>query len=415
MIQIDPDKIAERFMTYARIDTQSDPESKAHPTTEKQKDLSRLLADQLRGFGLTQVETDQFGFVYATIPATTDKRNVPAVTFCAHVDTAPDCSGTNVKPIYHKNYDGSDIILPDDPTQILSPKNYPYLKNHIGKGVVTASGLTLLGADDKAGVAVIMTAVEYMIKNPAIKHGEIKIVFTPDEEVGQGTTKIDMKKLAPFGYTLDGGELGELEDETFHADAAIITIEGIAIHPGFAKGIMVNAIKVASAIIDTLPRNEWCPEATEGRQGFVHPTDIKGALESATLSFIVRDHDLQKLGQHHDRLKKIAEETVKIFSGARMKYEIREQYRNMKLILDQHPQVMAFAAEAIERAGVKVIKALIRGGTDGSKLSYMGMPCPNIFTGMQNFHGRHEWVGSYDMAKSAETIIHLAMVWEEKS
>lgn len=416
MIQISPDSIAERFMRYVRIDTQSDPTSTAHPTTEKQKDLSKLLLKELHGMGITDASTDEFGYVYATIPSNSDKKNIPVICFCAHVDTAPDCSGTNVKPILHRYYDGDDIVLPDDATQVLRMSDSPYLKNHINSGIITASGTTLLGADDKSGVAAIMEAALFFIQNPAVKHGDIKILFTPDEEVGQGTAKVDMKKLgAQYGYTLDGGEAGSLEDETFSADGAEITIHGVIVHPGYAKDKLVNALKVAGAVLDALPKNEWSPETTEKREGFVHPTAVNGIAEKATIQFIVRDFTLTGLKQHHDRLKKIAEETVAKFPGATMEYTAQEQYRNMKEVLDTCPQVADYAEEAIQRAGLTVKKESIRGGTDGSRFSYIGMPCPNIFTGMQNIHSKLEWIGIKDMAKAAETIIHVAMIWEERS
>jgi tripeptide aminopeptidase len=291
-----------------------------------------------------------------------------------------------------------------------------YLKEHINSSIITASGTTLLGSDDKAGVAVIMEAVLYMLQNPGIKHGDIKIVFTPDEEVGQGTAKINMQKVgASFGYTMDGGEAGSFEDETFSADAAIITIHGVITHPGYAKDKLVNALKVAGAVIDALPKNEWSPETTESREGFVHPTAVNGISEKATIQFIVRDFTVDGLRSHHNRLKKITEDVVAKFPGATAEYKEVEQYRNMKEVLVNHPQVSAYAEEAIQRAGLQVKKESIRGGTDGSKLSYMGMPCPNIFTGMQNIHSKLEWVGTKDLAKSAETIVHLAMIWEEKS
>lgn len=416
MIQISPDTIADRFMRYVRIDTQSNPNSTAHPTTEKQKDLSKLLLKELYGMGITDASTDEYGYVYATIPSNSDKKNIPAICFCAHVDTAPDCSGTNVKPIHHRYYDGNDIILPDDATQVLSVNNSPYLKEHIGYGVITASGLTLLGADDKSGVAAIMEAALYFMQNPRIKHGDIKILFTPDEEVGQGTAKVDMQKLgAAFGYTLDGGEAGSLEDETFSADGATITINGVITHPGYAKDKLVNALKVAGAVLDALPKNEWSPETTEKMQGFVHPVAVNGIAEKATIQFIVRDFDDAMLQQHHARLKTIAENVVATFAGVTMQYAAQEQYRNMKNVLNNYPQVAAYAATAIQRAGLTVKKESIRGGTDGSRFSYIGMPCPNIFTGMQNIHSKLEWIGTKDMAKAAETIVHLSMIWEENA
>ena len=416
MIQISPDNMAERFMRYVQIDTQSDPTSTAHPTTEKQKDLSKLLLRELFGMGVTQAETDEYGYVYATIPSNSVKKNIPAICFCSHVDTAPDCSGTNVKPIHHRYYDGKDIVLPDDNSQVLRMTDSPYLGHHLNSGVITASGLTLLGADDKSGVAAIMEAALFFIQNPAVKHGDIKILFTPDEEVGQGTAKVDMQKLgAQFGYTLDGGEAGSLEDETFSADGTIITIHGVITHPGYAKDKLVNALKVAGAVLDALPKNEWSPETTEAKQGFVHPTSVNGISEKATIQFIVRDFTRDGLQRHHERLKKIAADTVALFPGATMEYQAVEQYRNMKEVLDGCPHVVTYAEEAIGRAGLTVKKESIRGGTDGSRFSYIGMPCPNIFTGMQNIHSKLEWIGTKDMAKAAETIVHLAMIWEERS
>jgi len=416
MIQISPDSIADRFMRYVQVDTQSDPTSTAHPSSEKQKDLGKILHRELLGLGITDATTDEFGYVYATIPSNSDKKNIPAICFCAHVDTAPDCSGTNVKPIHYRYYDGNDIVLPDDNTQVLSIANSPYLKEHINHGIITASGVTLLGADDKSGVAAIMEAAVFFMQNPAVKHGDIKILFTPDEEVGQGTAKVDMQKLgAQFGYTLDGGEAGSLEDETFSADAAVITINGVIVHPGYAKDKLVNALKVAGAVLDALPKNEWSPETTEKKQGFVHPTAVNGIAEKATIQFIVRDFTTEGLAAHHSRLKAIAEKVVAQFPGATMEYAQHEQYRNMKEVLDRYPQVAAYAKEAIERAGLTVKIESIRGGTDGSRFSYIGMPCPNLFTGMQNIHSKLEWIGTKDMAKAAETIVHLSMIWEEKS
>ena len=415
-MNINKEELISRFMRYVQIDTQSDPESNTHPTTEKQKDLSRLLQEELVQMGVIDATVDEFGYVYGTIPSNSIKTNIPSICFCSHVDTAPDCSGTNVKPILHQNYDGSEIILPDDNTQVLKIADSPYLKNHIGSDIITASGLTLLGADDKSGVAVIMQAAAYLINNPDIKHGDIKIVFTPDEEVGKGTAKIDMLKVgAQFGYTLDGGEAGSLEDETFSADAAIITINGVIAHPGYAKDTLVNAIKIAGAVLDALPKNEWSPETTEKKQGFVHPVAVNGIAEKSTIQFIVRDFTLEGLQAHHNRLRHIASEVVSKYPGASMEYKEVEQYRNMKEILDKHPQVAAYAEEAIKRAGLTVIKESIRGGTDGSRLSYMGLPSPNIFTGMQNIHSKLEWIGVNDMLKASETIVHLCGIWEEKS
>ena len=415
-ILIDKQSITDRFMRYVQIDTQSDPNSGTFPTTEKQKDLSILLQKELITMGIDDVFVDTHGYVYASIPPTSDKTNIPVICFCAHIDTAPDCSGTDVKPILHNNYSGNDIVLPDDATQILRLSDCPYLQNHIGHDVITASGKTLLGADDKSGVAIIMEAVQYLISNPSIKHGLIKIVFTPDEEVGKGTAKINMEKIgAKFGYTLDGGERGSLEDETFSADGVSIVVNGVIAHPGYAKNTLINAIKIASEIIDSLPKTEWSPETTEGREGFVHPVAINGIAEKSTIQFIVRDFTEDGLNANHQRLENLAKNIVSKYPGATMEYSKHEQYRNMKEVLDKFPHVVKYAAEAIQRVGIPLKKESIRGGTDGSRLSYMGLPCPNIFTGMQNIHSKLEWIGVNDMVKAAETIIHLAQIWEEKA
>jgi tripeptide aminopeptidase len=407
--------VTERFLRYVTIDTQSDPQSNIHPSTEKQKDLSVLLAQELLAIGLTDAHSDEYGYVYATIPANTSKQ-VPVICFCSHVDTAPDCSGTNVKPILHKDFNGEDIVLPDDHTQVISTSKYPYLKTHIGKDIITASGTTLLGADDKSGVAIIMDMANYLITHPEIKHGTIKVLFTPDEEIGAGTAKLDMKKLgADFGYTLDGGEIATFEDETFSADAVTININGVISHPGYAKDIMVNAIKIVGEIAAALPKTEWSPETTEKRQGFVHPVRIEGLAEKASIEFIIRDFETLKLTEYENRLKEIAEKIVASHPKAAMEFIVKEQYRNMKEVLDKHPQVAANAIKAYEKAGLSVIKEPIRGGTDGSRLSFMGLPCPNIFTGMQAIHSKHEWIGVADMEKAVEVLVTLTEVWEHAS
>jgi tripeptide aminopeptidase len=406
---------ADRFMQYVQIDTQSDPTSPSQPSTEKQKDLSRILVQELLAIGISDAELDKHGYVYATIPATTDK-DVPVLCFCSHVDTAPDCSGKGVKPILHKSYDGSDIALPDDASVVITTKEHPYLLQRLGDDIITASGTTLLGADDKAGVAIIMDLAAYLIQHPEIKHGKIRILFTPDEEVGRGVAAVNMEKLgAHFGYTLDGGERGHLEGETFSADSAVVTFQGISAHPGYAKDKMVHAIKVASAFVDMLPKDEWCPEVTEGMQGFVHPVSIEGGLEKATVQFIVRDFDTAMLAVHEQRLRDIAALTIAEFPGSTMTFTVKEQYRNMKEILDGCPQVMDYAEEAMQRAGINVQRMSIRGGTDGSRLSFMGLPCPNIFTGEMGIHSRQEYVSVQDMENAVETLVHLARIWEEKS
>ena len=402
--------VVERFLRYVQIDTQSNPQSNTYPSSEKQKLLSNLLANELLAMGFTDAKADEYGYVYATIPAnTTDK--VPVICFCSHIDTAPDCSGTGVKPILHERYDGSDIVLPDDRTQVIRLVSYPYLKEHIGYPIITASGLTLLGADDKAGVAEIMDMANYLSSHPGIRHGMIKILFTPDEEVGHGTAKLDLQKLGSnFAYTLDGGEMGSLEDETFSADGVTITINGVMAHPGYAKGKMVNALKIMGDILAALPKTQWCPEVTDGREGFVHALRMDGLAEKATIEFIVRDFDTAQLVIHETRLKNIAEEMILKYPGASMQFDVQEQYRNMKEVLDQYPKIIEYAEEAYKKVGISILKKPIRGGTDGSRLSFMGLPCPNLFTGMQAIHSRHEWIGVRDMEKAVEMLVALVQV-----
>ena len=403
--------VADRFMEYVKTDTQSDPQSDTYPSAEKQKDLSRVLVQQLLAMGIADAHLDEFGYVYATIPATVSQQ-VPVICFCAHVDTAPDCTGTDVRPLLHRNYDGSDIVLPDDTTQIISTKDHPYLKQRIGDDIITASGTTLLGADDKAGVAVIMDLANYLQSHPEVPHGVIKILFTPDEEIGRGVDKVDIKKLgADVAYTLDGSERGSLEAENFSADGVTVVFHGVSVHPGYAKDKMVNAIKVAAYFLDLLPKDELSPETTEDRYGFVHPVRIEGALEKATVQFIIRDFFTTKLVAYEAWLKDKMDTALEKFPGARGEFIVKEQYRNMKEVLDNHPKVVQLAAEAIRRAGMEPIDMSIRGGTDGSRLSFMGLPCPNIFTGEMAFHGKQEYVSVQDMQKSVETLVHLVQLW----
>lgn len=344
------------------------------------------------------------------------KKNVPVLCYCAHVDTAPDASGTGVKPILHMQWDGKDIVLPDDPTVVISTQNHPYLTQRVGDDIITASGTTLLGADDKAGVAIIMDLANYLVQHPEIPHGKIRILFTPDEEIGRGVNKVDMHKLgAQFGYTLDGGERDHLEGETFSADSVTVVFHGVSAHPGYAKGKMVSAIKAASAFVSKLPGNEWSPETTEGMQGFVHPVHIEGAIEKATVQFIIRDFVTVNLAKHEERLRGLLNDTVSEFPGLNTDFIIKEQYRNMKEVLDQHPQVMDYAEEAYKRAGLAVERMSVRGGTDGSRLSFMGLPCPNLFTGEMGIHSKQEYVSVQDMEKSVEVLVHLAKVWEENA
>ena len=407
--------MTERFLRYVVIDTQSDPASPTCPSTEKQKNLGRVLASELQAMGIHDAHLDEYGYVYATIPSNTDKR-VPVICFCSHMDTSPDVTGSGVKPQIVKNYRGGDIMLPADPTQIIRAAEHPALKHQIGNDIITSDGTTLLGADNKAGVAEIMDAAHFLVHHPEIRHGAIKILFTPDEEIGRGVDKADLKKLgADFAYTVDGESAGSIEDETFSADGAVITIEGVSTHPGYAKGKMEHAIKIAAAIVDRLPKDTCSPETTEGKQGFLHPIGISGALERATLGFIVRDFTEQGLKEKEALLESIVKQVMKDFPRSSYRLEIKPQYRNMKEVIDRHPQVIDNAMEAIRRAGLNPVKSSIRGGTDGSRLSFMGLPCPNIFAGEHAFHSRLEWVSVQDMEKAMQTIVHLAMIWEERA
>ena len=403
--------IADRFCDYAKIDTQSDPDSTTFPSTEKQKDLSRVLVAELLEMGLGDAHMDEYGYVYATLKSNIDKK-VPAICFCAHVDTSPDCTGANVKPIIHKNYQGQDLVLPDDHNQVISTQQHPYLKERIGDDIITASGTTLLGADDKAGVAVIMDFVQFMCNNPSLPHGDIRILFTPDEEIGRGVDYVNIEKLAAdYGYTLDAGKRGSYEDETFSADGATVNFYGVSAHPGYAKGKLVNALKVAGDFLSRLPKGEFSPETTSGREGFVHPVTMGGVAEHAWVKFIVRDFDTAQLTEHEARLKAIAEATIADYPGTRLEMSTEEQYRNMKEVVVLTPAISEYAIKAIEMAGIEPRLSSARGGTDGSRLSFMGLPCPNIFTGEMAFHGKHEYVSVQDMEKSREVLVHLAGLW----
>jgi tripeptide aminopeptidase len=407
--------VTERFLRYVLIDTQSDPASPTCPSTEKQKNLGRLLASELREMGIHDAHLDEHGYVYATIPATSDKK-VPVICFCSHMDTSPDCTGKDVKPQIVRNYRGGDIVLPGDPSQIIRTADQPALADQIGNDIVTSDGTTLLGADNKAGLAEIMDAAQFLMRHPEIKHGVIKILFTPDEEIGRGVDKADLKKLgADFAYTIDGETAGNIEDETFSADGATLIIEGVSTHPGFAKGKMEHAIKIAAAIVDRLPKDSCSPETTEGKQGFLHPIGISGALEQATVGFIVRDFTDEGLKEKEILLEDIVKTVIKDFPHSTYRIEIKQQYRNMKQVIDRHPEIIDYAMEAIRRTGLKPVKTSIRGGTDGSRLSFMGLPCPNIFAGEHAFHSRTEWVSVQDMEKAMQTIVHLAMIWEERA
>jgi tripeptide aminopeptidase len=407
--------VAERFLRYVLIDTQSDPTSPTCPSTAKQKDLGALLVKELLEMGVKDAHLDEHGYVYATIPANTGK-HVPVICFCSHMDTSPDCTGKDVKPQIVKNYRGGDIVLPADPAQIIRVADNPALADQIGNDIVTTDGTTLLGADNKAGLAEIMDAAHFLLNNPHVKHGTIKLLFTPDEEIGRGVDKVNLKKLgAHFAYTIDGETAGNIEDETFSADGVTIAIEGVSTHPGFAKGKMEHAIKIASRIVERLPKDTCSPETTEGKQGFLHPIAMSGALEKATLSFIVRDFTDEGLTEKEELLNAIVQEVMKDFPHSSWRMDVRQQYRNMKQVIDRHPKTVDNAMQAIRRAGLTPKRASIRGGTDGSRLSFMGLPCPNIFAGEHAFHSRTEWVSVQDMEKAVQTIVHLAMIWEERA
>ncbi|GAA4109646.1 peptidase T [Aminobacter aganoensis] len=408
------DTVLNRFLRYVVIDTQADGSSTSQPSTEKQKNLGRLLVEELQAIGLGDAHLDEHGYVYATIPSNSDKQ-VPVICFCSHMDTAPDFTGTNVKPQVIRNYAGGDIVLPGDPSRVIRVSEHLELNNQIGNDIVTTDGTTLLGADDKAGVAEIVAAAKVLVDNPDIRHGTVKILFTTDEEIGRGVDKVDFAKLgAAFAYTMDGETAGTIEDETFSADGVEISISGVAMHPGLAKGRMENAIKIAGAIIDRLPR-DMAPETTEGRQGFVHPTSVSGSMEKATISLIVRDFRDEGLAEKEAMLEQIVSDVVSAYPGSTYSFTVKEQYRNMKVVLDRHPEIVENAVEAIRRAGMEPVRGSIRGGTDGSRLSFMGLPCPNIFAGGHAFHSPLEWVSRQDMEKAVKTIVELARVWEERA
>lgn len=408
--------VLERFLRYVQIDTQSDPYSDTFPSTEKQKDLGRVLVQELQEMGLTDAHLDEWGYVYATFPGNTAKPQVPTICFCSHMDTSPDSSGAGVKPLVHPAYDGRDLVLPDDPGVVIRASEHPHLQAQIGNDIVTASGTTLLGADNKAGVAAIMDAVYQLKTQVGHTHGTIKILFTPDEEIGKGVDHVDIEKLgADFGYTIDGDERGSYHDETFSADALRVDIEGVSAHPGLAKGKLVNAVKVASAFVAALPQDRLSPETTEDTEGFLHPVALQGTAEQARVEFILRDFVTAKLDELAQLLEQILKQTLADFPGARARVTRTEQYRNMKEVLDQYPQVVEYAERAIQRAGLEPIKARIRGGTDGSRLSFMGLPCPNLFAGEHAFHSKQEWVSVQDMEAASRMIVELVKVWEEQS
>lgn len=403
--------LLDRFLRYVQIDTQSDPTSTTIPTTAKQKDLGRLLCQELLALGVEDAELDAYGYVYGTVPATPGCEQEPVIFLCAHMDTSPDASGTGVKPLVHANYQGQDIALPDDPAVVLSIADDPALSRQIGRTLITASGLTLLGADNKAGVAEIMTIVERLIQGvEGLRHGKVRILFTPDEEVGRGADKVNIEKLgADFGYTLDGEERGTLEDETWNADGATVVFEGVSAHPGMAKGKLVNALKMAAAFTASLPQDQ-SPETTEGRQGFVHPVSTSGNPEQATVGLILRDFTLEGLTRQRDLIVALAQEALKAWPGGRVRCSFSEQYRNMKEVLDKHPHVVDRALNALRRAGMEPERKSVRGGTDGARLSFMGLPCPNLFAGEHAFHSKKEWVSLEDMELAVQVGLEVVRV-----
>lgn len=397
--------VKDRFFKYVQIDTQADPYSETFPSSLKQLVLTDLLEIELKEMGIEYFRNEA-GYLYAYLPG-----NAPAakkVFFCAHIDTAPDCSGTGVKPLVHSNYQGSELVLPDDSSQVITHAKFPMLKDKIGHDLITASGLTLLGADDKAGVAIIMDALYQLVQDPTRLHGPVRALITTDEEIGKGVAKVDLQKLdADFGFTLDGGDIGHLEDENFSADAAVIDVVGVASHPAYGKGKMENAIKIASDIIAQLPRTTRSPETTEGKEGFIHPTKISGGLETAKLEFIIRDFQTAKLADHAAVLDQVASDVLKQYPGSSYKLTTRKQYRNMKDVLDKHPYIVEMAKTAMENVGVKPVVQSIRGGTDGAQLSHMGVPCPNLFAGQQGIHSKLEWVSVQDMQKAVDTVLEI--------
>jgi tripeptide aminopeptidase len=408
--------VLDRFLRYVQYDTQSNESSSTYPSTGNQLVLLRDLVAELQELGLTDAAIDEHGYVMATIPATTQKSNVPTIGFIAHVDTSPEMPGAGVRPIVHRNYDGRDIVLPDDPAAVLRLADNPGLQEQIGHDIVTASGTTLLGADDKAGVAEIVTAAAYLVAHPEIAHGTVRIAFTPDEEIGRGTKYFDVGRFgAVCAYTMDGGSRGEIETESFSADAMTVTFHGFNTHPGYAKGRMVNAIKLAAAFIERLPKDTLSPETTSGREGFVHPYVVQAAVERTTVKLLIRDFTTAELRTKEEMVQRLAAAVSGGVRGARVETAIEESYRNMREVLDRFPAVAENAREAIRRAGLTPRSRLIRGGTDGSRLSFMGLPTPNLFAGEHNFHSRLEWVSAQDMEKAVDVIVRLCEVWAERA
>ena len=400
--------IEKRFLRYVQVDTEADPFSTTSPSSEKQKVLSKILVEELHEMGLENAFTNEYGYVYATIPANTEKP-IDGIFFCSHIDTAPDVTGKDVKPIVHRNYQGEDIVLPDDNTQIITPKKYPQLNDKFGHYIITASGKTLLGSDDKSGLAIIMDAMYQLLHHAKnIEHGDVSILFTTDEEIGKGVVHVDTSLIpAKFGYTLDGGDVGDYADQNFSADSAKLTITGVSAHPGYAKGKMEHSMKIAAAIIDRLPKDTLTPETTSGKEGFVHPTHIEGGLESTTVSFILRDFETAKLQVRADLIRSIADEVLKDYPGSTYTLEVKEQYRNMIDVIQDYPFISDLAIQAMKNAGIEPKPKAIRGGTDGAILSFRGLPCPNIFAAEQAIHSKHEWTSIQDMELAVRTILNI--------
>ncbi len=411
---IDAEDLLERLCRYVRLDTRSDPHSSTCPSTPGQWDLLRLLEKELKEIGAADVRLTTDGYVLATIPATAPKAGVPRLAWFAHVDTATELPG-GAKPIVHRQYHGQPIVLPDDPTQQLSVDTIPHLREKIGHDLVTASGTTLLGADDKAGVAIVMSAGRHLLQHPEIPHGVIRVCFNPDEEIARGMTRLDLKELAAdYGYTLDGEDLGEIDSETFSADAAVLEIRGVSIHPGLAKGVMVNALRLAGSFLSALPA-EISPERTAGRDGFIHPVEVDGNADRCTVRMIVRDFELAGLAAKRAIVEQVVAGLRIVEPRAVFTLTFPEQYRNMRYWLEKDMRPVEFAREAVRRAGVTPFSTAIRGGTDGSNLTARGLPCPNIFCGMREVHSQREWVSLQDMTKSVETLLHLAQLWHERA
>jgi len=406
--------LLDRFLSYVRIHTQSNETCSDFPSTPHQLDLSRRLRDELVAMGLEDTTLNQWGYVTATLPSNQTGSGA-TIALIAHVDTSPDVSGENVNPIIHHDYDGGDVDLGGNGKWVLRVSENPHLANQKGKALITSDGSTLLGADDKAGIAEIMAALQYLIQHDEIPRPRIRVVFTPDEETGRGTEHITAEEIdADFGYTVDGEKLGEVEDETFCADSVHISITGVNVHPGYAKGKLVNAIKLAAEIIAALPKDRLSPETTEKREGYLHPHHIEGGSEKAVIKFLVRDFEEAGLQAHEAELRRLVDLVAQRHPAATVDFEVIESYRNMKVVLDKHPEVLAKAIEAVRMAGLEPLRNLIRGGTDGARLSFMGLPTPNLFTGGSNFHSRYEWVTLEDMEAAATVIVHLMSLWGQE-